>query len=212
MGFTLEMHGAYLLALLLQFNSGPFSEDKIKNIVGDTWHSISSKFKEKKGLYYNERLKDEIERRLAYSESRRKNVSKRYNKEDKPLSEKKISDLHMKVHKNLHMETRTRARNRTRNKDVIIIPNHLKDLWDDYLITRKNKKAAKTNSALQRILNKLEKLAPGDHHKQHEILQKSVDSGWTDVYSLKQDRNLFLSKTVNKFEYEKKAEGKYGDY
>ena len=123
MGFTLEMHGAYLLALLLQFNIGPFSEDKIKNIVGDTWHSISSKFKEKKGLYYNDRLNDEIERRLAYSESRRKNVSKRYNKGNKPLSDKKISDLHMKVHKNLHMETRTRARNRTRNTKIFIEPS-----------------------------------------------------------------------------------------
>jgi len=70
-------------------------------------------------------------------------------------------------------------------KEEFTPPEHLLDLWPDYLITRKQKKAAKTPTSLQRIVDKLSALAPDDLTLQHAILQKSIDSGWIDVFELK---------------------------
>lgn len=68
-------------------------------------------------------------------------------------------------------------------------PAHLADLWPEYMETRKNKKAAKSISALERVIRKLETLAPGDHTLQFKILEKSVISGWTDVYPFTRDQD-----------------------
>jgi hypothetical protein len=92
-------------------------------------------------------------------------------------------------------------------KEGFTCPDHLLDLWPDYLITRKQKKAAKTDSALQRIIEKLETLAPGDNAAQHEILQKSIDSGWIDVYELK-DNFKRLSGQSNR---DQKLSGQYAE-
>jgi len=74
MGFTLEMHGAYLLTLLFQFNSGHFTENQIKLIIGDNWNLIKHKFLiDNDGFFYNTRLDEVKEKRIKYSESRRNN-------------------------------------------------------------------------------------------------------------------------------------------
>jgi uncharacterized protein YdaU (DUF1376 family) len=103
MGFTIEMHGAYLLMLLYQFNNGPFEESAAK-IIGENWEKIKCKFKKTdSGLFYNERLKIEIEKRRSYSASRSKNIGGRWDKNNKPLSGKKIDSIHMNNICNTHV-------------------------------------------------------------------------------------------------------------
>ena len=96
MGFTLEMHGAYLLLLIHQFHCGHFTEETAKSIVGNTFEKVKHKFKkDPSGGHYNERLEAEQKKRQKFSASRKKNVMSRWDKANKPLSNIQLDDIHM---------------------------------------------------------------------------------------------------------------------
>jgi len=105
--YVTPLKGCYIDLLISQFNHGPLSSDTIKTVLGQdqaNWTVLSSKFKQTaEGLWYNERLATEVEKRKKFSESRRANVNKRYGKS----TSEHTSDVHM----NLHMENRNRNRN-----------------------------------------------------------------------------------------------------
>jgi hypothetical protein len=72
--FTDEQVGKYIRLLCLQHSTGHLKEKDMLNICKTYDVEIFSKFtRDDKGLYYNERLENEINRRLNYCESRRKN-------------------------------------------------------------------------------------------------------------------------------------------
>jgi uncharacterized protein YdaU (DUF1376 family) len=97
MGFSVLQHGSYFIALMFQFNTGHFSDEAITAIVGsDNWQSVQHKFKkDTMGLRYNQRLEEEVQKRQNFSASRRKNIGKRWGKNNKPLSGNKIDNIHM---------------------------------------------------------------------------------------------------------------------
>lgn len=72
-----HLKGCYMDLLSAQFNSGPMSLEEIKTVLGSdfgsSWPTIQKKFKCENGLYFNERLQSERDKRVNYSESRRKN-------------------------------------------------------------------------------------------------------------------------------------------
>lgn len=76
--FTHEQVGRYIRILITQFQFGHLTRAQIEQVAG--WDDmVMEKFdRDSAGLYYQERLELEINKRLAYSESRKKNVSKRY--------------------------------------------------------------------------------------------------------------------------------------
>jgi hypothetical protein len=64
----------YFDLLILQFNHGPLSLDDIRACLGvdfDQWEKIKDKFIEEKSMFYNKRLKEEKEKRRAFTDSRR---------------------------------------------------------------------------------------------------------------------------------------------
>jgi len=80
--FTRSHKGAYMDLLMAQFNYGHMSLQDIKNILNadfeEMWES-KLKFKfilDENGLYYNERLEFEKEKRRKFTESRGKNLNK----------------------------------------------------------------------------------------------------------------------------------------
>jgi uncharacterized protein YdaU (DUF1376 family) len=77
-----EQRGKYILLLCLQHQQGKLSEEDMLAICGIFDVKIYSKFtRNEDGFYYNERMKEESERRKKYSESRssnRKNISSSY--------------------------------------------------------------------------------------------------------------------------------------
>jgi uncharacterized protein YdaU (DUF1376 family) len=101
MGMTFEEKGAYMELLMLQFNRGHMTLHMIGQTVGQTWVKIQDKFiKDADGLWYNERLDLEKERRKTFTESRRNNVSgKNQHTKNK---EKEVG--HMTTHMTGHME------------------------------------------------------------------------------------------------------------
>lgn len=78
--FTRHQKGCYMDLLIAQFHSGPLSLEDIKTVLGadfgQGWPALSKKFvTNNKGLFFNERLAAEVDKRKNFSESRRKNAS-----------------------------------------------------------------------------------------------------------------------------------------
>jgi uncharacterized protein YdaU (DUF1376 family) len=107
LGMTLEQKGCYLELLILQFNTGKFTEAQAKQVLSIcftvAWPMLKQKFKTDGIFFWNDRLQVEIERRKNFSKSRRDNALHPKNK--------KASAEHM--HK--HMETETE----TKTKDLL---------------------------------------------------------------------------------------------
>lgn len=71
--------GKYIRLLCLQHQKGRLTEQDMYYICTTYVKEVFEKFKKSEdGLYYNERLEHETNRRKNYSESRRKNICKRY--------------------------------------------------------------------------------------------------------------------------------------
>ena len=119
MGMTFEEKGAYMELLMLQFNRGHMTLHMIGQTVGQTWVKIQDKFiKDADGLWYNERLDLEKERRKTFTESRRNNVSgKNQHTKNK---EKEVG--HMTTHMIGHMEN---VNINVNTKDIFI--NNIKE-------------------------------------------------------------------------------------
>jgi uncharacterized protein YdaU (DUF1376 family) len=82
MGMSAEQKGAYIDLLVFQFNNkGHFTEVQAKQVLSicfaSVWQVVKMKFKtegENNEFLYNERLREEIIKRQAFSESRRINA------------------------------------------------------------------------------------------------------------------------------------------
>lgn len=89
MGMTFEEKGAYIELLMLQFNRGHMTLHMIGQTVGQLWDKLEDKFiEDENGLWYNERLEDEKDKRKNFTESRRNNKSgnNQYTKKKKKQS------------------------------------------------------------------------------------------------------------------------------
>ena len=85
-----------------QFNNGPLTLDEIKTILGPdfgSWPALQKKFEtDANGNFFNQRLKIEKEKRMAFVSSRNKNLNS--------------------PHKATHTETHTAHRMENENEDV----------------------------------------------------------------------------------------------
>ena len=101
-----EQKGKYIILLCLQHQQGKLSYEDMINICGTYDEKIFSKFeKDEEGFYYNQRMRDEAEKRVKYTQSRKKN-------------------LHMTEHMEAHMENI--------NENININKNELDKLNKDY--------------------------------------------------------------------------------
>ena len=116
MGMTFEEKGAYLELLMLQFNRGHMTTHMIGHTVGQIWVKIQDKFiQDAEGLWYNERLDLEKERRKTFTESRRNNVLGK----NQHTKNKETKVGHMTTHMIGHMENV----NINENKKDILLDN-----------------------------------------------------------------------------------------
>jgi len=83
--------------------------------------------------------------------------------------------------------TKDNTKDNTKDRSSFIPPNYIpKDTWQAYLKLRDKKKAAKTDYALKLIITTLDKINKEHGHDRLEVLNKSIKSGWVDVYPLKE--------------------------
>jgi len=100
---TMEERGQYITLLCLQHQKGRLPEKSVKLAVNTISEDVLKKFKkDEDGNIYNLRMEEETARRIAYSESRKKNrkgnISKSYDKD-------------MSSHMSSHMENETENEN-----------------------------------------------------------------------------------------------------
>jgi hypothetical protein len=92
---SMDQRGKYITLLCLQHQTGRLSEKHMLQICGTHDPDIWAKFKQDEtGLFYNERLEFETERRRNYSESRSKN---RKGKKKDVNNTSKTYDVHMET-------------------------------------------------------------------------------------------------------------------
>jgi hypothetical protein len=98
--FTDEQRGQYIRLLCEQHQNGHIPERHMIDICKTYDSPVLRKFtKDEQGLYFQERMEKEIQRRVSYSESRRNN---RFSKRDKEDMKGDVSQ-----HMSGHMETGT---------------------------------------------------------------------------------------------------------
>jgi len=104
---SMEQKGKFITLLCIQHQKGHMSERDMLQICGTYDEDIFDKFqKDSDGKFYNERLKEEIDKRKSYSESRRNNRKK---KDDVII----ISESYVQ-----HMENENEIENIIENKKV----------------------------------------------------------------------------------------------
>ena len=100
---SFEQKGKYIHILCIQHQNGHLPKDYMLKIIGSEDDLIWSKFLvDDQGRYYNKRMDEESQRRKKFTESRRNNISKRY----EPTSEDTYGSTSV-VHMKPHMETET---------------------------------------------------------------------------------------------------------
>lgn len=110
MHLSFECKGAYFDLLMLQFNRGHMTIDMIAQVLGQSmdkiWPQISDKFQTDGKVFWNERLREEKEKRVKFTESRRNNK-----KGNNQHSKKETHDNHMLGHMTSHMENENENEN-----------------------------------------------------------------------------------------------------
>ena len=116
LGMSFEEKGAYMDLLMMQFNRGHMEGHMIGQVVGQIWDKIKHKFKQDdNGLWYNERLEIEKEKRKSFTQSRKNNIKVGNQHSKKP--KKKVA--HMDGHMTSHMENEIEIEN------IVIILNEI---------------------------------------------------------------------------------------
>lgn len=135
---TMEERGQYITMILLQHQKGALSTKLIRiQFGGMPSADVLAKFLiDSDGNYYNKRLDAEKTKRKAHSEKQRKNVMKRWNKEDKPIPNKYDGITTV-----IPLEDENENENENITK-VEIYPG-FEDFWDMYNKKTGNKEAIK---------------------------------------------------------------------
>ena len=91
-----------------------------------------------------------------------------------------LSNTPLKERKKTLSKERAKERN---------IPTALEQALKDFKDMRNRMHKPMTQLAVDLLVQKLEKLAPGDTDKQVAMIMQSIENGWTGVYELKQERH-----------------------
>jgi hypothetical protein len=155
---TYDQRGKYITLLCLQHQNGKLSEKDMLKICGEFDAEIWAKFTEADDFYYNERMLIEAEKRIKYTESRKKNLGKH-------------------AHMDAHME------NENENKDKV---SNIWDKWKEYKRAEfgfKYKSEVSEAAARKQLL----KLSGGDMETAVQIVEQSISNGWKGLYELKRN-------------------------
>jgi len=63
-----------------------------------------------------------------------------------------------------------------------------KEVWEDFISVRTKKKASKSDRAIRSVVSKLKEYSRNNKEIAMKILENSADSGWPNVYELRQDK------------------------
>jgi hypothetical protein len=205
--FTNEEVGAYIRCLCIQAAKGGISANHmIKICESPQLHNLIKKkflYYPEEGVFRNERLSEEVEKRRRFCESRGKNkkgkkhvkiISKSYENHMEDEDENEIEEedvfntggvgeeLNSKKNKKKQMSTA---------KDTEGIPLPFKSpnfasIWSEWLQYRKEARIKNyTPTGLRRLFRWLAETSGGDEQVAIQIVDQSLTKGWQGLFELK---------------------------
>lgn len=150
---TMEERGQYITLLCIQHQNGHLSEKTIKISLGNVSEDVMVKFKkDKNGLFYNDRLEAEIDKRSKFTNSRRENGSLggRPSKESKEPTNKS-NNLSVTDRLTIEKANDKPKKNLPVNENINEIINEISYLFNEKYITKK------TNELFEKLLESYSK-------------------------------------------------------
>lgn len=140
-----------------------------------------------------EPIKQQLKRDLLkYKEiciKNKENIGKRWNKEDTTEYDRIQPDT---IYTDSDIDTDTDTENEI-YKNFDFFKDGFKTIWiKEFLPLKKKKEASVSDRAIKSQLNKIKKLSNNNYLTAFKILEKSVNSGWTDFYEIKEDESKHL--------------------
>ena len=186
---TMEERGQFITLLCLQHQKGTLTDKTIRLSLGSVSVDVLSKFtKDKDGNFFNERLQEEIEKRIQFTESRRNNGSKggRPKNNTKPLGLAKhnlMEDVNENENEDININV---------NKEKVELPfesYEFKDAWEQFKFYKKKefKFTYKTKQSERAALKELLTLSKGYEDIAIKIINQSLANGWKGLFNLKED-------------------------
>lgn len=174
---TFEQKGCYMELLILQFNTGKFTESQAKQVLSICFDVacilLKQKFVFDGEFYFNERLKTEIDKRKIYTESRRING----------LTPKN-SNKHM--HKHMEDENRNEVYsillNKVLSENSILLPDGFELLILEWLKYKSEKGQSYKPTGLKTFINGFLKNSNGDIKTGREMIDYSMSNNWAGLF------------------------------
>lgn len=196
---SFEDRGKYITLLCLMHQQGRMTEETIRLLVGSVSVNLKSKFEvDENGLWFNERLEAEAEKRTKFTESRRSNGSLggRPKANGYPIG-LATENLPENENENNNIVPKEKKRETVKVKstkvDFSIVYNMVpagwpaerfamvfKEFWD----MRIDKKKPLSENAVKRRINQLYDLSGGIYDRAEIICLRSTDARWDEFYPL----------------------------
>ena len=173
---------------MAQHQHGHLSEKQVNFICKSYDNEVMQKFiKDENGLYFNERLDEEISKRKLYCNSRGVNRHGK-TKVVKPKKQKKSYDFHMENENENEIDNKIEI-------EYPFISENFKTVWNQFLQFRTSiKKPLKPISQQAQLL----KLSKYTEQTATEMILQSIANGWQGIFELK-TKNTNGKQTSNKF-------------
>jgi hypothetical protein len=193
-----EQVGKYIKLLCLQHQKGLLSEKDMLSICKSYDEDIFAKFIKTDAGFYNQRMKDEADKRKQYSESRRKNKMKKKDDEHMiNISESYVTHMENEnedeiININKDKNISKNAKSKKEETELVFISEEWKGLWaewKEYRLTE-TKKWFKSNKYEQMKINQLVKDSEEDLETAQKMVVQSMQKNWVDIYKLKIENNV----------------------
>ena len=198
MFLTNEQIGIFIRLLCVQHQKGRLREKDMLKICKTYDEDVFEMFtKDDENLFYNERLEVEVNRRKAYSESRRNNRKKKTTPTPKKTS--------LTYDKHMETETETETVNKNKKENTIIVypfsdESFVKawDLWKQY--KKEIKKSYNSKLSEQAALKSIGKMAD-DSSDAIEIIEHTISRGWIGLRKEDKQNNNGRKNNTNTDKY-----------
>ncbi|MCK9220260.1 MAG: YdaU family protein [Bacteroidales bacterium] len=197
---TNEQVGKYIRLLCIQHAKGSLLEKDMINICGTYDKDIFDKFTLEDGNYFNRRLRQETDKRLKYSESRRnnrvkkdmKNICETYDKHMENENENINENINEKE-KGVQGEKPKWAENFKNYNPEIIYPFQFPEFstaWDLWVAYRKEKHIRGYKLiGEQAALKNLSEISNNNLDTAIKIINQSISQNWQGLFELKINGN-----------------------
>ncbi len=154
--------GQYIRLICFQHQHGHFDADVMRRLCGGIPTALlAAKFKtDDDGLFFNQRLEDEVIKRKTHSEKQKANANMRWHKTGiataMPLEDENVNE-----NKNVIEKEKRGAGKKTSHLDLIPDTwpaDEFKILWDEFVEMRAKKKLPLTKEATKRRMAELTKI------------------------------------------------------